>query len=178
VSFLVLSGGALAIFRPAWASTVGLDVWNLPDLDREMASERRRAEVLDAKGEIVRLRSVKKAHVVREVLAGRMTLLEGAADFRTVNSDPPDFPGTLPSNIPGRTENERYCRLVLERVKRASQDLAPSHADEILRQLEKELETHLAEHGGVVILPGYEAEANQPESSTTWAVARPAAPAQ
>jgi hypothetical protein len=157
LSMFALAAVALAIFRPGWASRVGLDVWNVARLERDRAAQDRRAALLDTQCEIIRDRCAAKEHVVRDLLARRLTLLEAASDFRSLNAEPPDFPCPPPEEYPGRTENERYCRLVLDRVRSASEDLTPSHADEILRLLEEQLETHLAAHGGEVTLPGYEA---------------------
>jgi hypothetical protein len=161
LSMVALSAVAIGIFRPGWATTVGVDVWNVAKLERARTAQERRAELLERQCEIIRYRCAAKEQVVRDVLARRLTLLEAASEFRSLNAEPPDFPSPPPDECFGRTENERYCRLVLDWVRSASEDLTPSQADEILRLLEEELETHLAAHGGEVILPGYEAATNR-----------------
>jgi hypothetical protein len=153
VSLVGLAAAGLAVLRPKWATAVGLDVWNVLALERTISAEERRREMLMAQLEIIRDRAEAKRQVVLEVLARRLTLLQAAAHFRRLNAEPPDLPGSAPEILPGRTENERYCRLILDRVRDASKDMAPSQAVELLHQLEDELETHLAQHGGEVVLP-------------------------
>jgi hypothetical protein len=153
LALLGLGYAGLATFRPAWATAVGLDVWNLPELQRRKAAADQRSAELARKDALVVERVLAKDQVVREVLADRMTLLQAAAWFRRLNTATPEIPGPDPRNYPGRTEGERYCRQVLLWARMETEELTPSHAEEIRCRLEAELAAHLASHNGEVVLP-------------------------
>jgi hypothetical protein len=150
---LALVVGAFCVLRPGWATDIGFDVWNLPALERNMEYQAQVKDRLNRHDEVIKERIVAKEQVVRDLLAGRLTLLEAAAWFRRLNIEPPEYPGTPPDCFPGRTENERYCRQLIQWVNVETREWAPSHAEEVRCRLEWELDVHLVEHDGEVELP-------------------------
>ena len=155
VSLLLLGvcSAALATFYPGWTTTAGLDVWNLPKLERELADNQRLSENLDWQEEIVRDRTVAKSHILQELLARRLTLTEAAARFRGLDHEPAECPERGPDYYAGRTEGERYCREVIQWVRAETMTWPPTRGEETLSRLEAELNAYLSTHGGEVILP-------------------------
>ena len=88
-----------------------------------------------------------------ELVQQRLTLVEAAAQFRQLTVEPAEFPGRGPVEFPGRTEEERYCREVIQWVKGMATARTSDRSTDILEHLEAELEAHMDSHGGEVILP-------------------------
>jgi hypothetical protein len=153
LAVLGVASAALTIFRPAWATKVGLDVWNLPDLESRMAAAEQQSADLTRKNALVCDRIEAKEQVLQELLAERMTLLQAAAWFRRLDTATPEVPGAPPDRYPGRTEGERYCYLVMDWALSNREELTPSHAEEIRGRLQAELDAHLASHDGAIVLP-------------------------
>ena len=152
--FVGISSAMVAILRPGWASTAGLDVWNLPELERNLIAEQQNFEELNQRNVCINARILAKEQVIGDLVAGRLTLLKAAALFRRLNTEIFDYPETTPPDyFPGRTENERLCNQVLRWATAMTYHWTPSHAEEILCRLKAELEAHLALHGGEVLLP-------------------------
>jgi hypothetical protein len=149
---LGLGRGGLWLFRPAWLHSAGLDFWNLADAERAVADAEQFGEEIEAVDHIVQERSATREIIIRDLLAEQLTLLEAAAQFRGLEVASPASARSL-QRIPARSEGERYCRQVLLWVRSTTQDWPRSHAEPILSRLEAELQAHMAEHDGDVILP-------------------------
>jgi len=152
LALTVLGGVALAVFRPAWASALGLDLWNLPQLERRLADQERRKEELQTKARVLNVRIAAKEEVIYELLDEQLTLLEAAASFRKLDADSEVYAGRSSDSFRGKTEGERSCRQVLQWVRVQTQDWEPDQAEKLVARLEAELEAHLASHGGEVEL--------------------------
>jgi hypothetical protein len=152
LTLLGLAYGSLNVFRPAWASAIGLDGWNLPAEEAHLAAERRRAADLMTRDQATLARIIVKSHVVQDLLAGRLTLLEAAAQFRCVN-ETAEQPLDLTQSFPGRTEGERYCRQVLQWSRIEAQRLPSDESADVMHRLEAELADCLESDDGEVILP-------------------------
>jgi len=144
----------LFVFRPGWAVQIGLDLWNLPELERTLAAHERFREELERKDEAIIARVCAKDQVIHELLAEGLTLTEAAAHFRRLNAAPCEFPGPGPAYFPGETESERYCRQVLQWVDMETLTWERSDAEELRCRLEAELEAFLMTKGSEVALPG------------------------
>jgi hypothetical protein len=82
-----------------------------------------------------------KDEVAREVIAGRMTLAEAAARFRTIDaSRPPHLPVHL-DVVPGSSDEERICRQVIAYVENNLE--GRPDRDAVLARLEADLRRHL-----------------------------------
>jgi hypothetical protein len=81
------------VWQPAWLTALGLDVWALPGLLAQLEEEEQRHEQLTNWGERVRTSAEIKESATRELIAGRMTLAEGAEQFRRAAG--PALPQTL-----------------------------------------------------------------------------------
>jgi hypothetical protein len=105
---------AVAAARPAWAASAGLDVWNLPDLDRQTADATEESRDLDARDAEVRERIDLKERLVENLVAGRTTLAEVAAQFVALNESRPEYARLIRETYPGATEEEKVARHVVE----------------------------------------------------------------
>jgi hypothetical protein len=152
LALLGLSYAVLAVVRPEWASKLGLDLWNLPQLERDIASQEEVAARLAGQQVAINERSAGKGRVARELIDERLTLMQAAAYFRQLDDN---MPGTAPDHLPGKTEGERYCREVILWAKAETRDWSPDRAAEVVCRLETELEDHLTAHNDVVILPDF-----------------------
>jgi hypothetical protein len=150
LAVLGVSYTALSTIRPAWATELGIDVWNLPNLEQEFAQQKRFAAELACREAIARERTAGKDQVLCELLHGRLTLLQAAASFRHLDIE---YPGVGPDYFPGRTEGERYCREVLQWVKVEAQKAPSDQTDEVLCRMTVELEDYLAANEDEVTLP-------------------------
>jgi hypothetical protein len=91
-----------------------------------------------------------REQVAREVIAGRVTLLEAAARFQAITlSRPAHLPMSL-AGFPGNSEEERICRQVIHFVE-IQMEGHPDASAEVAR-LNRELQDQLAQTG-VIILP-------------------------
>jgi hypothetical protein len=106
--------------------------------------------------DLVPLRSQAKEVVAREVIAGRRSLLQAAALFRELDRLPPG-PFDLArldgadaaAPIPGRTDDERYCRHVLAWVRTILNDAPPGRTEATVAQLGAEFHDVLRREGTV-----------------------------
>jgi hypothetical protein len=147
LALTVLGAAALAVFRPAWATAVGLDLWNLPQLERRLAEQERRKEDLQTKSRVLNARIAAKEEVIYELLEERLTLLDAAGSFRRLDAETEVLAGRGSDMFPGKTEGERSCRQVIQWVRVQTQEWEPDRAEKFLARLEAELDAHLASHG-------------------------------
>src|SRR5262249_8804642 len=104
-----------------------------PATDHEQ--ERERSGALLARGD-------QRDQTIRELLAGRLTLLEAAARFRALDRAPPAFDWEVfRSAYPGDSDEERHCRKVIGWVEvelnQTDPCLALATCARLLGQLEK-----------------------------------------
>jgi hypothetical protein len=86
------------------------------------------------------------------VIAGRVTLLQAAAGFRAAHAETCAPYRARLDVFPGRSDEERLCRRVLEAVAQELQD-EPSRRTAVLERLETELQDHLTKEGAVHLPP-------------------------
>jgi hypothetical protein len=147
-ALLVALGLGAAHTQPTWLARHGLDWWNLPELQRQTESEQARQAELARHFEIVNRRIRAKVMIVREVVAGQLSLLEAAAWFRDVNAADPDY-ACIQCLFPGKTEPERLCRQVLSWARGELNDRPTSQAETIQQALEEEFEKLQKRPGGI-----------------------------
>jgi hypothetical protein len=95
-------------------------------------------------------RSQRLVDVAGEVRAGRLSLLDAAARVRDIQSASPYFPWDHFRRMhPGATDDERFCRMVIELTAPSGGTLRGQ--DPVVTRLEAELEDHLK--NGTLRLP-------------------------
>lgn len=114
VALVVVVPVAAAIAKPAWATAVGLDVWNLPALreENEVAVERRR-ELDEENAEIKRRMEVKEA-LIRNLIAGRATLADVTTQFLELDQDRPGYLTLIRGTYPAATDQESMAQNVIQ----------------------------------------------------------------
>ena len=140
-----LAGISQAI--PEWAEDSGLDFWNLPRINRQLELQARRSEDLDARFESALSRIEMRQQVLDELLAGQITLREAAAKFRELTLAVPKHAELIALHYPNMTEDEMYCRYVLDYLRRyTGLDKEPTPA---MIRLQREFEYARHQSGGV-----------------------------
>src|SRR5262249_26386093 len=147
---LLAGGGAavLLLIAVAYLSCNGpdpgaADEGGEPSFWDEAQQEQRRGEELDARlADAVRRSEVTMA-TGAGVIAGRLTLREAAARYRALARGNPDFPWeTFRRTYAGASDEERFCRQVIDAVQMELKD-QPDEAAEVVARLEAELQEHL-----------------------------------
>jgi hypothetical protein len=109
-----------------------------------------RADTLEQRRQAVLRRHREQEHIVRELAAGRRTLLEAAADFRALSLGEMPLGRPLHDTYPADTEEERLCRWVIAYLRTSLED--EPGAAELATRLEAELRQHVRQ--GTLRLPG------------------------
>ncbi len=130
VTSCALAAGLIFVVRhgPAWVRLPG---------GRDAGAEARRLEQLRADQEVLRRRADLIRSLRADLLEGRRTLREAAAALRAENEAGPPHLDMHVEYLPGRTEEERYCRSVLAQVRAFA--AGDSRAPAALARLEAEL---------------------------------------
>jgi hypothetical protein len=131
--------GLVGLVYLAWT---GLVAWNLGDLAglaRVFQEQARRERDLEALHRTVSACTEGKDQVARAVAAGQLSLVKGAARFRTLCLATPRFDPALFRQVHGgNSDGECYCRGLLARVRRVLAD-DPAQAQKVAGRLEAEL---------------------------------------
>ncbi len=142
----VLVGGALLLFSP-WTHPEGFPWSILTSWVRKQEAMNRRNKVLERRNEVGHWRLQAKRQVAVELLLGHLTLLQAAAWFEQLDSQPPDMPVW---RLPGqRDSNESYCQHVLNWVRGPLDPYQDPKQDEKARQLEEEFQQLRSQPGGI-----------------------------
>ena len=128
---------SLALANPTWAKTAGLDVWNIQSAERELAVATRTQQRLAADGVAVLNRITVKETLIDEVIAGRTTLADAAAQFLALGSDSPVYLAYLRNVYPNGTDDERAALNVIDYATQRVED--PAERDAIACRLLAEL---------------------------------------
>ena len=140
--------GGVALARPSLAEDWGLDFWNVPHLRGEIAAARARDAELDLHAETIGRRMAVKNELTEALIDGRRTLFAVAARFRDLAADEPEKLAAIRTSYPGGTDDEKWCRNVIDYVRGRLAHDHPARADAVSR-LETELQAHLSEHGEI-----------------------------
>jgi hypothetical protein len=127
--------------NPVWATAAGLDVWNVPALQQEIAQASEHAKVLAARDEVIQCNILAKEHLIRELIAGRSTLADTSAAFLTLTRCSPETMDIVRVNYPGSTDEERFARNVMHFVR--CRLPGGSENQQVCTRLEAELDTLL-----------------------------------
>jgi len=105
-------------------------------------------EELEHRRQIYLQRYSVKEHAVQDLLAGRLTLLQAAAQFRDVEKS---LPVTWAPRVAatGPADGERLCRMVVATAKSWMEENVPAAAAHMTARLAAELEQHRGPDGTV-----------------------------
>lgn len=143
--------GGTCVLCPEWTVARWREDWE------EIARLQRVRKELDDQSAAVLRRIDAQQAVLDELIAGRLTLVEVAAHYRSLDQElPADRRAVTRRYFPGASEGECYCRRVIEcvRIDFASRGLGP--ADAAIERLECELQETLDREGTVTLpAPGW-----------------------
>jgi hypothetical protein len=100
--------------RPAWAASVGLDIWNMPDLRKQMESSTIQSRELDQENAEIRDRIAVKEGLISQLLMGRSSLAATTEQFMALNESHPEYLDVIRRFYPGATDEEKMAGNVLE----------------------------------------------------------------
>jgi len=151
IVMVVVVALAAALLEPQWAQDLCLDSWTEANLQHDWFGVHPVLGELDEQDRTISKRLGAKDEVVKDLIAGRLTLFEAAAGFRRLNEE---FPrAVVKESVPGVTEEEQLCRQVIAWV-RVRLEVNPGEASEdFVARLEHELLRH-KQRNGAVLLPG------------------------
>lgn len=154
VCAIVASGllaGAASI-SPEWFASANLDFWSLPELHASISQAQLRRAELAAEGQRVGERLELKQEAITALLDGRLSLFEAATRFRAANQLHSESMDSLRRIVPGRSEEEKVCRQVINwAVAAATHQDSPTEGEKVSARLEAELAQHLAQNGRVIL---------------------------
>lgn len=122
-----------------WLHTIGFDVWNLPQLEREVRDSEAANEELAALNSDIQARIATKEALVAELIEGRSSLAKVTDEFAAMNQAQPGYMDVIRVTFLGRNDREKVARTVIAYVSSRIQD-----RDESARTVER-LEAELAE---------------------------------
>lgn len=130
--------GGVTYADPSWPEVLGLDFWNLPQVESLEEMERRRAAELDAHAESIFRRLALREEVVQDLLAGRIGAVHAADQFLAICTEYPDALKSLRICLPGDTDRARAAAQIVAYVEarrwdddRASPELIASVKQEL-----------------------------------------------
>jgi hypothetical protein len=139
---------------PEWVQQVGLDFWNLPDLQKDEQDAARRLVEIDARAVYLQEKCSGRARIVERLADGSMSLFEAASAFRAINCVAgPAVPVMFRELYPRASDEECLCRQVIlwsGNHLRAKGD--PKRAAELVARLEAVLEEQ-RRVGTPIVLP-------------------------
>jgi hypothetical protein len=136
-------------------SDLGVDIWALPALERELAADRLVADELSARSEEAFRQIAFKEWLTRELVAGRRGLIETAARFRALDAGRPGYATAIHSYYPHMADDERYCRIVIGYVE--AEVARDGGGQAAVRRLYDELQDRKARGTLVVPWPAFDA---------------------
>lgn len=99
--------------HPTLARSVGVDVWNVPELTAQLREAEGESERLDAEDDAIQHRIAIKETIIRELIAGRATLAEATAKFAEMNATRPGSMTMIRMSYPGTTDHEKTAYNVI-----------------------------------------------------------------
>ncbi len=103
--------------------------------------------------EILRDRGNAKVLVVRDLLDGRLTLIQAAVWFKELNDQPAEFPSALHLRPTAVAEAELTCLQVIQWANVEMASYSRSQRDAVLHRLREEMRVNMLQNKGEVVLP-------------------------
>ena len=129
--------------HPDFARRVNLDVWALPELERQIEQGRREYEREGGEVRAARERGEERGRAVDDLIAGRIGLREAVARFHECNRANPASERVLQYLYPDESDEERRCRQVMFFVETRMRGTPTAEADRVEARLAEELGEHL-----------------------------------
>jgi hypothetical protein len=130
------------LFIVAGVAAAGAVLWRAVDLPQVFSEQGRYAADLRAQQETLSARREARKEILQDVVAGRLTLLQAADQFKGLNERHPECMTAVRSAYDGGSDEERLCRQVIAGVEELLADRPPSEAASIIARLEAQLHDH------------------------------------
>ena len=127
----ILTVGGFIASNTTLAEDIGLDVWNVPELQDRVASAESRDAELDRENATVGRRLDWRHDIVADLLAGRIPGDEAHARFLDANQSHPKATQYLRALWPGRSDEERTARQLIKYIQVADHPRAAELAGEL-----------------------------------------------
>jgi hypothetical protein len=143
-----LALGALTALatHPTWASSLGVDVWNVPALKAEIRANAERDRQLNELNESTLQRIEVKETIIAALLARQISLAEATDRFTAINASQPACMELIRQQYAGKTDQEKLARNVMAFVQLR---VSPAEWPAVRRRLEAELRQMLAGSAGL-----------------------------
>jgi hypothetical protein len=152
VAALLIGGAAGLIYFGAGTGSRRNSDSNSPSIVQGLLDDKSpKDEEMDRRRQIYLQRFAVKIRAVQQLLAGRLTLLQAAAQFRDLEKEHP-VPWWPRNTGTGLAEGESLCRTVIAMAKGWMEENVPAAAADMTARLEAELERH-RELDGTIRLP-------------------------
>jgi hypothetical protein len=130
-----------ACAAPQWTESVGLDVWDVPALQKTIEIETKGTLELNAEIEECQHRVELKERLIADLRAGRATLQEVTSAFLAVNRSQPSSMFLIRTSYSGATDEEKTARnVVAYAIHRTSE--SPSEEREVVARLSNQLQEY------------------------------------
>ena len=140
VGLMLIALLATAAVGTTWTTTVGVDVWNLPDLHEEARASSDQSDVLEAEYMEASQRIRVKEEMISSLIAGRSNLAEVATQFTVMNEGYENHLIVMRLLYPGATDQEKMLWNVLDYVYHRLADLPAWHRLTVMARLQDELQ--------------------------------------
>ena len=124
-----------------WATTLGVDLWNLPDLREDVRTASEHNRVLDTEYMEASQRIRVKEEMISGLIAGRTSLAEVATQFAVINDGYENHMIVIRQLYPGATDQEKMLWNVLDYAYHRITHLPAWHRLAILARLQAELQS-------------------------------------
>jgi hypothetical protein len=149
VAALLVGGAAGLIYFGADTGPRRDSDCNLPSIAQSVLDKNSPMDdELECRRQILMQRAAVKNRAVGSLLAGQLTLLQAAAQFRDVEQALP-ITWAPPIEATGPAESERLCRCVMAWAHRRVPKYPPAEAASVAARLEAELEQHRGADGTI-----------------------------
>ncbi len=119
-SFIGVGVAALGILAwaqsPLTAEEMGLDFWNVGELEKQLAHGERRHAELERNDQVVMNRVRLRRQILDNLLADKITLDEAGRGFAALNATDPTVGGVLKTQFPDGTDIDRAVRQVIKHL--------------------------------------------------------------
>jgi hypothetical protein len=133
--------------KPDLADRLDLNVWTLPERERQMQQDQREIDETDVRMNEVSARLGNRERIADAVIAGRIGLLEAAARFGELNATALPSPIDLRDRFAGDSDEERCCRQVIAWVTTRLEHKSTAEAEMVASRLQEEMREYLLREG-------------------------------
>jgi len=140
VVLLMLVAGASMAY-PAWVADAGLDFWNLPSLEDQVADEAQLGERLDQKSDVVQHCQARRTSLADELIEDPTHLSDAIAEYATLNQSEAGRMAAVRRFFPAATD-EDSTYLQVRCFVRSALKSQPTRCAATLARLDREFERY------------------------------------